>query len=393
MSYIEESGLFDPMSFEELKDILGQTIKGDDDNKLITFLCALTAYTDSSQFNISFNAPSSTGKSYIPLEIASLFPKEDVISLGHCTPTAFFYDQTSFDRETRTGVVDLERKIIIFLDQPHQQLLARLRPLLSHDKKELELKVTDKSDRGGLRTKNIIVIGFPSVMFCTAGLNIDEQEATRFILLSPDMGQEKIRAAIYAKIKKDSDKLRYQQELDSDPARRFLKGRIKAIKEASIKDVKIPNYDVVREKFLAPRIFLKPRHMRDIGKVLVLIKASALLNLWHRTREGNIIQANDEDIERGFALWGSIHLCQELNLPPYVYQFYQEIIKPLCVQGSMTTMKGIQEQHYKLYRAALPDWKLRQEILPMLEAAALIVQETDPEDRRRVMVYIPDKIL
>lgn len=80
---------FKPISSQELIKILGLTIKKDEENKLITFLCELSAYTGSSQFNISFNAPSSTGKSYIPTEIAQLFPKEDVIEIGYCSPTAF----------------------------------------------------------------------------------------------------------------------------------------------------------------------------------------------------------------------------------------------------------------------------------------------------------------
>ena len=66
-----------PTTVDELKDILGLTIKADDTNKIITFLGMLTAFTEDWQINISFRAPSSTGKSYIPLEIASIFPQED----------------------------------------------------------------------------------------------------------------------------------------------------------------------------------------------------------------------------------------------------------------------------------------------------------------------------
>jgi hypothetical protein len=37
-------------------------------------------------------AESSTGKSYIPLELSGLFPSEDVIKLGYASPTSFFHD-------------------------------------------------------------------------------------------------------------------------------------------------------------------------------------------------------------------------------------------------------------------------------------------------------------
>ena len=69
----------------------------------------------------------------------------------------------------------MEKKIVIFLDQPHFMLLERLRPLLSHDRKELQYKITDRSEKRGLRTKN--VKGYPTVIFCTGKLNPDEQGA------------------------------------------------------------------------------------------------------------------------------------------------------------------------------------------------------------------------
>ena len=132
---------FKPIAVKELVDVLGITIKKDEANKVVTFLCQLSAYTENAQFNVSYNAPSSTGKSYIPTEIASLFPKEDVMELAYCSPTAFFHDVGKYDKEFNGYKIDLSRKILIFLDQPHNDLLARLRPLLSHDRKEINLLV------------------------------------------------------------------------------------------------------------------------------------------------------------------------------------------------------------------------------------------------------------
>jgi hypothetical protein len=181
---------FNPITAQYLIDTLGITTNQDKANKVVTFLCQLSAYTENAQFNVSYNAPSSTGKSYIPTEIASLFPKEDVIELAYCSPTAFFHDVGKYDKAFNGYKIDLSRKILIFLDQPHNDLLARLRPLLSHDRKEINLKITDKSQKMGLRTKNILIRGYPAVIFCTAGLRIDEQEATRFLLLSPEVHWE-----------------------------------------------------------------------------------------------------------------------------------------------------------------------------------------------------------
>jgi len=85
-----EEALKDELTVDDLTEILGLAMVKDDFNKVITFLCTLSAYTDDSQFNISFRAESSTGKSYIPLEIAQLFPREDVIEIAYTSPSSFF---------------------------------------------------------------------------------------------------------------------------------------------------------------------------------------------------------------------------------------------------------------------------------------------------------------
>jgi len=392
---------FKPMSSDELLDVLGLTIKRDNENKLITFLCQLSAYTESSQFNISFNAPSSTGKSYIPTEIAKLFPEKDAIEIGYCSPTAFFHDVGQYVKELNGYIADLSRKILIFLDQPHTLLLQHLRPMLSHDKKEIRLKITDKTQKYGIKTKNIILKGYPAVIFCTAGLRIEEQEATRFLLLSPETNQEKIREAVYEKIKKETNSEAYQERLDNDPQRILLKERIRAIKLESIEEVRIGAPEKIEERFFTENKVLKPRHARDIGRLISLVKTFALLNLWFRDKDGSTIVANDSDIEEAFKVWDAIADSQELGLPPYIYQLHQEVILPAWLEKNKGRTEGFEtvtgklglsrqdiiQKHYQVYGRFIPDWQLRQQIIPMLETAGLITQEPDPNDKRKMLIY------
>lgn len=395
-----DTSQFKPLSLQELRGILGLTIKKDEINKIVTFLCELSAYTDNAQFNISYNAPSATGKSYIPTEIARLFPEEDVIELAYCSPTSFFHDAGEWNKEMRGYIVDLSRKILIFLDQPHNELLARLRPLLSHDKKEISLKITDKTQKFGLKTKNILVKGYPAVIFCTAGLRIDEQEATRFLLLSPEINQEKLREGILEAIKREADNEGYQSWLEKNPERKLLKERIRAIKQENIRDIKIANPEKVKERFLGAKKILKPRHQRDIKRLISLIKSFALLNLWWRERNKSTITANEDDIEQAFKIWKGIAVSQELNLPPYIYNLYQDVILKAWQEKSTNRSEDIEEKgglglsrqeilqkHYDVYGRMLDTHQLRQQILPMLETAGLITQEADPNDRRKMLVY------
>lgn len=394
---------FTPLTSQELVEILGLTIKKDEENKIVTFLCELSAYTENAQFNISFSAPSSTGKSYIPLEISNLFPQEDVMRLGNCSPTAFFHEQGEYDKEKNTILVDLSRKIIIFLDQPHTALLERLRSLLSHDEKEMHSKITDKNQKGGNRTKTVIIRGFPSVIFCTAGLRFDEQEATRFLLLSPEINQEKIHDGVLEAIRKESDKESYKEWLEENPKRKLLKERIRAIKLENICEIKIANYAKIRDRFLGNNKVLKPRHQRDIKRLSSIIKSCALLNLWWRDRQGSTIIANDEDIEQAFKIWDLISVSQELNLPPYIYNLYKEVILSAWQTKSSLggndpfmigtndriglTRQEIMQKHYEVYGRMLDTIQLRQQILPMLETAGMITQEPDLKDKRKILVF------
>lgn len=389
---------FEPMTPSGLANVLGLTIKRDEQNKVVTFLCQLTAYTENSQFNISFNAPSSTGKSYIPTEIARLFPQSDVKEIAYCSPTAFFHDTSVWDEEREVMIVDLSRKILIFLDQPHTLLLQHLRPLLSHDQKEINLKITDKTQKYGLKTKTVLLKGYPSVIFCTAGLQLDEQEATRFLLLSPEVHQVKIREGISATIYKEADQDKFYQWLEGDPQRKSLRDRIRAIKQEHIKEIKLSNYDQIEERFLAKRPMLKPRHQRDIKRLIALIKACALLNLWWRERDGSTITANQDDINEAFEIWDKISVSQELNIPPYLYNLYLEVIVAAWVaknNGQVLdpaisvglTRQEIQAKHMEVHGRPLNTITFRQEMLPMLETVGLITQEEDPMDKRRRLIY------
>ena len=321
-----DTSKFTPMNSDELIETLGLTIKFDAENKLATFLCELSAYTEDSQFNISYNAPSSTGKSYIPMEIARLFPEEDVMEIAYCSPTAFFHDAGEYNKETNCCLIDLSNKILIFLDQPHNDLLAKLRPVLSHDKKEIMIKITDKTQKNGTKTKNILLRGYPSVIFCTAGFKIDEQEATRFLLLSPEVSQDKIQQGISATIRKEANSETFRGWLEENPNRILLKERIRAIKLEGIKKINITSPEKIDERFLRNNKMLKPRHQRDIKRLLSLVKSFALLNVWWREKIGTTISANDDDIEEAFKLWDKISVSQEVNLPPYIYNLYNDII-------------------------------------------------------------------
>jgi hypothetical protein len=129
-----DTSQFSEMTLDDLARVLSLTIKDDDSNKKIVFLAMLSAYTKKSQINVSLNAPSAVGKTYLATEIAKLFPDEDKIERHYASPTSFFHDDGVLDKAKKIKYIMLDREILIFYELPDPSLQARLRPLLSKDK-------------------------------------------------------------------------------------------------------------------------------------------------------------------------------------------------------------------------------------------------------------------
>jgi hypothetical protein len=395
---MSEPSQFSEMSLDELADILSLTIKHDNENKIVTFLAMLSAYTDANQINISFNAPSSSGKTYMATEIAKLFPKEDKIELSGASPTSFFYMEGDDADEGGDILVNLERKILIFYEMPNSQLQAKLRSVLSHDQREMRYQITNKGKKGQNRAQQITVRGFPSSVFCSAALRIDEQEATRAILLSPEVTDDKLREGVHLQAWKHADKNEYTLQIEADNRRQNLMRRIVAIRDENVDDILIPNYQDIEKRFNSMVGAMKPRHMRDMGHVMDLIKAIALLNVWYRKQPNGTFLATQSDVNQAFSLWEYFSRSLELGISPALLSFYENFIVPAYYEMVMyveankdnkensTALEyfnlkrgelGISradliKYHISITGRTLNEDYLRKQIIPQLEAAGII---------------------
>ncbi len=212
------------------------------------FYTCISAYAEPT--NLAVLAPTSEGKTYVVLKVADLFPKEDVLSYARISPTSFIHDTgtlidkagenieltvkkrqeeieewqaESKDKKNPPDIVrkselrqlieqnknmlkelyadskkliDLRNKILIFLEPPYPQVWEWLKPILSHDKFEIEYKVTIPDT---LQVKKIVIRGWPSAIFCSAKdeskYDVWEEIASRFDIVSPEMTREKYSAA------------------------------------------------------------------------------------------------------------------------------------------------------------------------------------------------------
>lgn len=388
------------VNLDTIKDILNSTIKHDEKNKLVTFLAMLLTYTTEDQINLSFTAESSTGKSYIPLELACYFPKRDVLEYGYVSPTAFFHeygtllpdptDRRNIEEKKKRKIIhiDLSQKILIFMDQPHDMLLQRLRPLLSHDRKVITHKITDRRKVAGLATKTVLISGYCTVIFCTAKFTMEQQERTRLLLLSPETNPEKIRDAILLKIEKESNRKAFQDYMESDPQRTWLQSRVKAISDHNVKNIVISEElrTKIAEKFFNKHNSLIPRLQRDISRLLAMIKAHALLNAFQREHPlENTILANETDMKEGFMLYEEFSAANELGLPPEVYNVFEMLKDQIPENG--VTKREFSAKYYETFHRTVGNKHLDQ-ILNLLLAVGLLTEEQDPSDKRRNLYIV-----
>lgn len=385
------------LKLDDLAEILSATIKKDWGNKIITFLVCLGTYTEEEQSNLMYKAESSTGKSYIPLEVLKYFPEEDVIKVSHASPTSFWHEFGTPVYETIQPMVeeedgkkkkkrrikhyelDMSKKIYIFKDMPSTKLLENLRSLLSHDEKEMQIQITQKLYKYGYRARHVHIIGFPTVIFCTASRALSQQEATRFFILSPEIESEKLKEAIILAAERRGNKPAFEKQQAGNVLRAWLKQRIRMIKEAGIIDVIVSgDMKKLAREFMESRERLQPRHMRDFPRVLMLIKYWSLFNFWHRepmkTPDGLIIYANDEDRKAGFTLYDTICDANEWGLSPEVYNIFRKAIEPYD-DGSGLTKEQISANYLEEFHRPMSQRRLNKYIIPSLLAAGLIYKD------------------
>jgi hypothetical protein len=376
------------IGIKQIAEFLEPIIKKDYIAKVVVFLVQFSTYLPDDQLNLIIASLSSTGKSHILLNIAKLFPREDILVLGYSSPKAFFHELGEYDKERKRIIINFERKNIIFQDQPHPELLAKLRPILSHDKKETEIKITDKSQKGGNLTKTVLLIGFPSVSFATTYLKLDDQETTRALIISPDISQEKIEESIKLSIKEkvDSD---FHKLLETDEGLKILKERILGFREVSknikkvvfvdFKEDEILNYFKDEKKYA-------PKDMRNIKKFMIICECFAGLNYIFDRIEDDTLLVRKEDVIETVKLWKEIAKYQEIGIMPFALEIYYKVILPLHKEGLTLTKKVIMKGIKEKFSASIQLWYLEQQILPSLEAGGFISIERNPEDRRQIIV-------
>ena len=224
-----------------------KTVKSEDVLIRQILYTAFSSYIEDDPINLGIIAPTSEGKTYPIVESLKYFPDEDVLYIGQMSTKVLVRQKgtlidkvdgkpiedkidelnkkirelnkqrnSSFDKTIKAKIndeiegieeeiknlyqnsktlIDLRGKILVFLEPPHYELWNLLKPILSHDKKEIEFPYVNNTEKAGIQTKDVVVRGWPSCIFCSARdesrWEIWPEVKSRLLITSPNMIPQK----------------------------------------------------------------------------------------------------------------------------------------------------------------------------------------------------------
>jgi len=405
-----------------------RTVKHDRTLANLVLKTGLSAYTRE-PLNLFLRGESSIGKTYVVVNSLANFPKEDVWFLGGLSPTALVHDRallvdkngepivqiskpekdaTSDEIEAyeiyrekiKTGhyLVDLQGKLLVFLEAPNIETFNKLRPVLSHDVWEISYKFTDTSQKGPLRTTHVVLRGWPATVFCSTSEKFVQDLATRSFTFTPETTEAKYKDANML----TGSKAAFPWKFDRDFDGMLLEGYLRYFKNhASDLDVVIPYGAAFAKTF--PAKF--PRSMRDFKHVLGLIQVSALFHLAQRPllvrklrfetegKEGFreehhvYVMATKQDYDNTVALWREVRETTETSAASHHLRFFHEVVEPTAKQESTFTVKDLTDT----WNAKFSDRKSSDTIRNYVDFLCLIGYMSkipDPQDKRQNLLEV-----
>jgi DNA-binding MarR family transcriptional regulator len=448
-------------------------IKEDDDLLEHVLLVCFSSFT-SDPLNLGIMAPTSTGKSYVVSLVVGLFPNAE--SLTGATAKAFFYengtlveDEVTEERDPVIGSVrmvhaelqgrvdalreridadkedyaskaelkdllarsmirvNLERRILVFLEPPTAELFEALKPLLSHDKWESVYKTVDRGSSGQQVTKKILLVGWPTFIFCSAK-NLDTWQMwpeiqSRCVIVSPKMDPDKYREANELTAKLLGLPSFALRELFPKDFELLARDEVRSVEQALDRlrllggsegdGSKRDNF--VLNPFAGQLAAIFPHEdgvtMRQFRYLLKYVNLLAMTNGGTRPKlvirdQARAIVATYEDVRRAIEL---VYSSTWTSLPRYKVDFYEDVLLPVYEatarevqnrkQGTLVKEKVYDAVPTKavLEFARSKGMKvggssIRKSYLEALEEVGLATSEVDSADKRAYLwrpVQIP----
>ena len=344
---------------------------------LVFFVC-LSAY-GSNPLNLFLKGESSIGKTHIAKSVAEYFPEEDVWFIGDMSPKALIHEHGTL--ENKKVVISLKNKILVFLESPRKETLDMLKPILSHDRTEIEYKITDKKMSGQLGTKSVIIQGWPATIFCTTDHRYLEELSTRSMVATPEVTHEKI-----------AEVLKYKGEQYATPwvvntldeEESLFRDVLKQLKTGI--EIGIPYGKTLAFKYNGENKD-EPRTMRDFDKLMGLIEMSAFLHQYQRVSfyiringtEQQFCIANEADLLIGSSIFESVRETTVTGLPKSVLDFYEHVVLPL----PEVTYRSLMDRYTQYYGRPISQVHLKNKYTDPLVSTGYLFCKDHPADGRK----------
>ena len=400
-------------------------VKKDRAVKLSVSFTGLSAYL-AHPINLFLKGESGIGKTYNTTETLRYFPDEDIWFLGGMSRKSLIHsygvllneygeeidledrperprkkdydgnDETfndvlaqyknevkKYHEELRKSytLVDLSRKILVFLESPDYETFMMLRPILSHDKEEIEYRFVDKTSRGQLQTRRVIVKGWPAAIFLTSDNKYMEELATRSFTATPECTEIKILEANVLTNMKASIPWRYTEETQSFQIIQRLIGQLKQLSEGKI-DVVIPFMNLYE---LFPRDI--SRDMRDFQHFIQFLKTVTLLHFFQRAYmkmgDKKLLICSLNDVEKALDIYREVFETTRTGTEKKLLDFYHALVKT----RDAWYLENLTAEYNKTAKKKLSEESIRV-MLQRLDRINYVDTKKDKEDNRKNL-YVP----
>jgi hypothetical protein len=316
----------------------------------------------------------SIGKTWNSVNIARLVPDEYVWYLAGLSPTSLAHDFGQWDSNRKGFVITLDRKILLFLEPPSEVTLQKLKPILSHDRREVEYKFTDKSKGGGLRTVKTIVRGQPAFLMLGVKQHKGGEQTSRWFTETPEISRLKTRDVLL----KAAAKQENPDAFEDDEQVRLWRDAYHVLAEQFPIKVKI-SYAGILATHWAIR---GPESGRHFNMFCRLLKANAAFHMFQRTKdESGFILANEQDLDDVLNDFKDLAAPSFLGVSGDAFLLYKAIIGgELRLDVSYEDIARIARE---TFGGETPENTLREFYVRALRDAGLLREKEDHKGRRR----------
>lgn len=287
---------------------------GENRNVLRIFLNSISAFTTEEPINTFIKGRTSEGKSTMAKAVHSLIPEDKKKVLAGASGTAWRRMNTE-EKEDEDGniqrIVDWSDKSIFLLEGDEaRDMLEAMKPILSHDKKELSYPVTEEID-GEMEVVDYVIKGFPSVTILATEDFLSSASATRYDNIEPEVGEWKTKKVNQEKANYKKSPWLYKGEEDEE----LLSSALRHLEEFEVcipllDDIDISEYlphSRGAHNRLADRFFSmvdtitlihqyqRPRLKVDEEEYLIATKSDLLIAAWLM---GDELIGIDDDTQR-----------------------------------------------------------------------------------------------